>query len=571
MVRCPPSPPPKQIKAFSLSGQDSHQEGADEQQRLLSHLHALHADEFVNLSRKLTGSERKYGKSWVHSSYAMIKTYFWFLLNTWTKVAWGVIFFPACLMDCVSAITLSALTCIIMSVLLFWCLLCNIPFVVESFDYISKHACNGLSIVNASYPTIFEELSREEIAAGRKHLSQPIKESRNRLNRRIFNLDASKLLLQCAALMYERDSRATHRAAAVAASNSHLGQTADPDLLETAPGSRLEEKCGTAGAQAVTAELHSTSCKENTIVDIAYDKLGLNYTTISELNSIGSAFCGLFWDPQDTFIIVSFKGTTPTDFSEWTSDFTIHMREAGLWLRGFGKAHDGFMNKVFPTRIPPDSCMPYTTIIEAIKSVSAHLSSSGKPINVWITGHSLGCALASLFYARLINEPHECGASVVVRDVYLFAAPVVCDVLSANAFNGRMNHFSEFPRTMWRVTNGGDAVATCLPDGGDNVGWLFSPWNLFSFSHLGCEVKLQSAPKRCKLSGMHITPGTWVAVESEFHPGSLDSKKTPLRRVMHDLQEIPLLGRILAHGTGFYWAALQDVGMGKCEWVTDDE
>lgn len=53
-------------------------------------------------------------------------------------------------------------------------------------------------------------------------------------------------------------------------------------------------------------------------------------------------------------------------------------------------------------------------------------------IEQWFTGHSLGCALASLTYARMINEPHECGQSAIVRDAYLFAAPVVCDAESSN-------------------------------------------------------------------------------------------------------------------------------------------
>lgn len=154
----------------------------------------------------------------------------------------------------------------------------------------------------------------------------------------------------------------------------------DWSLSETRPGSHITELCGTTGAQAVTDQLHDSSEEENMIRSIAGDKLGLRYSTVSELNSAGSALCGLFWDPRDTFIIVAFKGTTPTDFSEWSADFTFQLRDAGLWLRGFGKGlskgvsylmsannsffsvHDGFMNKVFPRRIPPGSRMPYCKV-----------------------------------------------------------------------------------------------------------------------------------------------------------------------------------------------------------------
>ncbi len=75
----------------------------------------------------------------------------------------------------------------------------------------------------------------------------------------------------------------------------------------------------------------------------------------------------------------------------------------------------------------------------------------------------------------MVNEIKEIGPNICVRDAYLFAAPVLCDVESAGgdfpmffnrptdvslkqgllAFNYRMNHFSAEQKTMWRVTNVG--------------------------------------------------------------------------------------------------------------------
>lgn len=104
----------------------------------------------------------------------------------------------------------------------------------------------------------------------------------------------------------------------------------------TAPGQRLSEACGTEGAKLVRAQLHGDNTEEATISQLA-TRLGLRYSTVSELNSAGSAYCGLFWDPNSTFIIVAFKGTNPTDFMEWSTDFTFQPLEAGQWLRGFGK------------------------------------------------------------------------------------------------------------------------------------------------------------------------------------------------------------------------------------------
>jgi len=234
--------------------------------------------------------------------------------------------------------------------------------------------------------------------------------------------------------------------------------------------------------------------------------------------------------------------------------------------------HEGFMNKVFPRQISPNCRIPYDTILEAIKSVSTRLlrnRGGDTKINIWITGHSLGCALASIAYSRMVNEIKEIGPNICVRDAYLFAAPVLCDVESAGAFNYRMNHFSAEQKTMWRVTNGLDAVACSLPQAGDYTKWSLSPWNLFSFSHLGCEIKMRPAPTRSIVSGTHVTPGSSVRIESAFHLDALDQNITPLRKTLTRLQNLPIIGRLVAHAPGFYWSSLLEVGTGVCEWEVD--
>lgn len=52
-------------------------------------------------------------------------------------------------MDRIAVVALSFAACVIMSILLPWCLVCNIPIVGELFDQLSRRVCNGLSIVNA--------------------------------------------------------------------------------------------------------------------------------------------------------------------------------------------------------------------------------------------------------------------------------------------------------------------------------------------------------------------------------------------------------------------------------------
>jgi hypothetical protein len=140
--------------------------------------------------------------------------------------------------------------------------------------------------------------------------------------------------------MYERTSHTTLSAASVTtehASTNHRHTTFLDDLIAPAAGQRISELCGQDGARDVDASLHENSHEENVIVTTARDRLGLEFTTVSELNSAGGAFCGLFWDPEENFIIVSFKGTNPVDYMEWTTDFSCSMRDAGQWLSDFGR------------------------------------------------------------------------------------------------------------------------------------------------------------------------------------------------------------------------------------------
>ncbi len=138
--------------------------------------------------------------------------------------------------------------------------------------------------------------------------------------------------------MYERTAKQTKNAARAAAENKQPSTyQGAADIDHEQPGSVLRHVCGEKSAEAVNAKLHEGNEEEDTIREIATKDLGLLYYPVSELNSLGSPFCALFWDPTDNFIIVSFKGTTPTDFMEWRTDFTFNTRDANSWLNGFGR------------------------------------------------------------------------------------------------------------------------------------------------------------------------------------------------------------------------------------------
>ncbi|TDL17083.1 alpha/beta-hydrolase [Rickenella mellea] len=566
----------------------------DDDDALATDLQDLHGDELAYLGKERPPQSLP---STLQDSFPVqvlriLKQYFLFVWHTATKSTWNLFFFPTTMWDRISIIVMAVGATVIMTGFMVWCIFSHSPRFVTAFNNWSKKRTGGLSMINAGYPTIFKELSPDQIKEARRVLSQHIEEAPNKPHKRVFNLDVAKLLLQCSALMYERTSKGTMHAMATAASHrSHARHRTMSDWEDTSvPGQRLNEICGAEGALEVKAQLHECNAEENTIQELSAH-LGLRFSTVSEMNSAGSAFCALFWDPDCTFVIVAFKGTGPSDFMEWSSDFTFQPVEAGQWIRSFGKVHGGFMDKVFPRRIPPGSRLPYDTVNEAIKKVTKRLL-IGKPpgtkINLWTTGHSLGCAMASLTYARQINEVHEVGPDTVIRDAYLFAAPIVCDVESVNAFNNRMRHNAQYPRTMWRVTNGRDAVATMLPQRGDVPEWSLSPFNLFTFAHLGmkliskfcfpapeanqslflgCEIRLRSAPERSEVFGTLLTPGTHVVVESSTPHEVLQDSMTATREEMAKVQKWPIIGRLLAHAPGFYWTQISAISTGTCTWT----
>ena len=131
------------------------------------------------------------------------------------------------------------------------------------------------------------------------------------------------------------------------------------DSSVSRPGEVLQTAVGSAStAERISAKLHQNNKEENKMATFA-EGLGIEYATVSELNSQTSSLCGCFWEPKSNYIIVVFKGTEPTEFVEWAKDFSYEPVDAGDYIRGFGRVHGGFMESIFPQRIEPGARMPY--------------------------------------------------------------------------------------------------------------------------------------------------------------------------------------------------------------------
>ena len=119
-------------------------------------------------------------------------------------------------------------------------------------------------------------------------------------------------------------------------------------------------------------------------------------------------------------ILVAFRGTQPGRPMDWFVDANAVQRD---WHHGPGEVHGGFagaLDAVWGVTFANGEALPHRLVNRG-------------PRTVWITGHSLGGALAELCAARA-SFAH----SVPIRGVYTFGQPRVGDKTFADAVSARL-------------------------------------------------------------------------------------------------------------------------------------
>jgi len=533
---------------------------------------ALHSDELASLSV----NDQQLKAPPVTFQALLLKTlhsYLIFLTTTWWHSILALVAPRMTLLDRVSLFLFAFVASIIISILMLFCVFAHIPVCVWLFQKWAHMEADDLSLVNASYPKMFESMTHAQVDAARKSMTDPIKNSSSTVAHRIFDLDVARFLLQCAALTYERTSGPVQQAVQKAQSASSGNEKAQSGRQHRKPaGKHARDVLGESGAKQMMSALHDSKGETKLAAWANSMTPSIKYSTVSELNGTDSAFCGVFFDPASTWLVLAFKGTDPTEFSEWASDFAYIPREAGERIAGFGQVHGGFYDRLF---VPPSGGIaPFDTIASAVRAVADELSAAhnGSKINLFVTGHSLGCAMASLAYACLISEPFVLGSNVVIRDAYLFAAPIVCDPKSVAAFNECLDASATYEdgpyvRTLWRVVNRQDAVATALPALGDDR-HKGSLRNLFAFAHLGAELRMGSLREPSYVRGGSLKADTWVGIRSKLDLQTVNVMNAQgMAPVIRWTQDIPLLGRLAAHATTMYWDTISQLQVGRAYWA----
>lgn len=135
---------------------------------------------------------------------------------------------------------------------------------------------------------------------------------------------------------------------------------------------------------------------------------------------------------NDDDIVVVFRGSDK--INDWFSNFQA-VRDPGPLTKT--KAHEGFQDALFPSVI----------------RVTNAIDTMFKGQRVWVTGHSLGGALCSLYSAMLFEAGYK------VYGIYTFASPRPGDAKLADALDAKM---TEGPHH--RVVNENDIVPHVPPE-----------------------------------------------------------------------------------------------------------
>lgn len=183
--------------------------------------------------------------------------------------------------------------------------------------------------------------------------------------------------------------------------------------------------------------------------------------------------CTVFANDRD--IVAAFRGSSALE--DWFTNFQA-VTDPGPLTKT--KAHEGFQDALFP------AVLAISNAIDEFRTTNQ---------NIWITGHSLGGALCSLYAGMLVENGYP------VYGVYTFASPRAGNVKFASQLD------TAIPGPHYRVVNAGDFVPHVPPE----------PF----FSHAGKRILLH--PNRVERS-----KSAWVRMRKAVFTKFMNMAGNPL-------------------------------------------
>lgn len=130
-------------------------------------------------------------------------------------------------------------------------------------------------------------------------------------------------------------------------------------------------------------------------------------------------------------VVVAFRGTEPSSLKDIAADAMIWKKPLSDhgWTDGWGSVHTGFMRaflSVTEAVNPTTGRNTDAMVLEKLKEIEG--GGDGECTDehpcMWVTGHSLGAALATLFTSRVLSEMDN-GKRWNLKGLYTFGSPRV--------------------------------------------------------------------------------------------------------------------------------------------------
>lgn len=239
-------------------------------------------------------------------------------------------------------------------------------------------------------------------------------------------------------------------------------------------------------------------------------------------------------------VILCYRGTEPTNFVNWLTDADIYPEKVSFTLdQGSGpfEVHGGFYRNVRATRYEVVQALE-----RALNGKSVRPDGQAMPhalSSLYITGHSLGAAMAALLMVMIRTDPAYARIAATLKATYTFGQPM----LGSPAFAAACGSEKLVGDQLFRYRYGQDMVPTLPPKASG------------PFAHFGPEYQYQG-----KGDDAH-----WAPVASTTQMGNvLDLVAAPLSflsRQLRTFRTVPFRYSLYDHGPQHYIAALTPPGV----------
>lgn len=214
---------------------------------------------------------------------------------------------------------------------------------------------------------------------------------------------------------------------------------------------------------------------------------------------------------NDKVITVVFRGTNQDEIDDWLADARISWDtvEEGTIHRGFKRATDSVLSMV-------------------LEGVKEHGGSSKR---IWVTGHSLGGAMALVFAYDCIKS-----GELKLTGVVTFGQPMVADARLARFLNDKLNG------KYLRFVNGGDLVPCVFPTFSHCGNLVWFTGDGFRFERPVTSFAAKDTSSHEEVSSLQYGSGPVPLSESQFSDLQKELSSRPKRRLRrHESQKIEAL------------------------------